>query len=276
MLEDRLFVLNCGHEACAPGHSYGPTVRSHYLIHFIVKGCGIFEANGKRHALGPGEGFLILPGQLTFYQADHQDPWEYSWVGYMGPDAPQLTAHAQLSAAHPLFRLDQPEEAHAILQAIQQDTASFPRSGLSQQSAIGGLMRLMARIGENRLTSTGQAPLPAASYFEKACWFFQGRLDRQVTVEEAASFVGLSRSQLFRVFKTTINHSPKEYLTSLKVERACELLQSDQLSIEGVCSAIGFQSPAYFATLFHAHTGMTPSRYREQQRRLRHTKGLSP
>ena len=272
MLEDRLFVLNCGHEACAPGHSYGPTVRSHYLIHFIVKGQGIFEANGQRFTLGAGQGFLILPGQLTFYRAAHQDPWEYSWVGYMGPEAPHLTAQAQLSASHPLFTLDRPDEAAAILHAIQQDTAGFPRSGLSQQSAIGGLMRLMARIGESRLTPSGQIPLPAASYFEKACWFFQGRLDRQVTVEEAADFVGLSRSQLFRVFKAAVGQSPKEYLTALKMDRACELLRSDQLSIEGVCSATGFQSPAYFATLFHARTGMTPSAYREENRLQRQNK----
>lgn len=266
MLEDRLFVLNCGHECCAPGHSCGPTVRSHYLIHFIVKGRGIFEAGGERFSLGPGEGFLILPGQLTFYRADHQEPWEYSWVGYMGPDAPSLTARARLSAGAPIFSLARPNDVYGILQDIQQDTAGFPRSGLSQQSAIGGLMRLMARIGESRMTPSGQTALPAASYFEKACWFFQGRLDRHVTVEEAADFVGLSRSQLFRVFKATVGLSPKEYLTKLKLMRACELLRSDELSIEGVCGATGFRTPAYFTTLFHAHTGQTPSAYREKHR----------
>ena len=36
-------IYFCGHEHCQPGHSFGPTVRPHYLIHVVLSGKGIFK-----------------------------------------------------------------------------------------------------------------------------------------------------------------------------------------------------------------------------------------
>ena len=34
------FVYTCGYETCTPGHSYGPVLRSGYLIHYVLSGSG--------------------------------------------------------------------------------------------------------------------------------------------------------------------------------------------------------------------------------------------
>lgn len=47
-VEDSGLVLKfCGHSTTAPLHSFGPAVRPHYLIHFILKGKGIFRVGEK-------------------------------------------------------------------------------------------------------------------------------------------------------------------------------------------------------------------------------------
>ena len=38
-----------GSETCDPGHFFGPCVRTHWLLHYVVYGCGIFERDGVRH-----------------------------------------------------------------------------------------------------------------------------------------------------------------------------------------------------------------------------------
>ena len=35
-----LAVFNCGLQSCAPNHSWGPGVRDHFLIHFVLSGKG--------------------------------------------------------------------------------------------------------------------------------------------------------------------------------------------------------------------------------------------
>ena len=93
----------CGWEKCAPGHAFGPAVRRHYLFHFILRGTGFFERGGRRVALEAGQGFLILPGESTFYAASQNDPWEYCWIGFDGADAPRLLRECGLGADNFVF-----------------------------------------------------------------------------------------------------------------------------------------------------------------------------
>ena len=86
-----LYIVNFGEEKCQPFHFYGPAQRTHYLIHFVVSGKGTFRYPGQTQVIEAGQGFLILPGEETFYQADGEDPWHYAWVGYAGGEAEEMT-----------------------------------------------------------------------------------------------------------------------------------------------------------------------------------------
>ena len=76
-----LSIFNCGHEFCRPGHTWGPGVRDHYLIHLVVAGRGVYQVGGAAFSLQEGDLFLAKPNQLITYAADEADPWEYYWVG---------------------------------------------------------------------------------------------------------------------------------------------------------------------------------------------------
>lgn len=44
-------VYQCGMEKCKKLHSYGPAIRDHYLIHFVLEGSGIFYVGGKSYRI---------------------------------------------------------------------------------------------------------------------------------------------------------------------------------------------------------------------------------
>ena len=56
-----LTVYNVGFQKCAPEYGWGPGVRDHYLLHYIVSGHGSYEAEGRTFVLGPGDAFLARP-----------------------------------------------------------------------------------------------------------------------------------------------------------------------------------------------------------------------
>lgn len=103
-LPRELFICQFGEEACAPGYGFGPTVRSYYLIHFVRSGRGKLHCGGRVCLVGPGQGFLILPGEETYYQASFEQPWHYAWVGYRGTQAEYLTRMAGLDDMHRVLR----------------------------------------------------------------------------------------------------------------------------------------------------------------------------
>ncbi len=92
-----LVLYHCGHEQCKPSHSFGPAIRPHYLIHFVLHGQGTYHVNGSVYHVGEGEGFLIHPGVTTLYCADDQNPWEYCWIGFDGYDVPTVLKLSGLS-----------------------------------------------------------------------------------------------------------------------------------------------------------------------------------
>lgn len=85
-----LEVYYAGKELCEKGYSFGPAVRPHYLLHFILDGKGIYEVHGKSYPLQKGQAFLIKPGETTCYTADACSPWTYAWIGFGGTGVPEM------------------------------------------------------------------------------------------------------------------------------------------------------------------------------------------
>ena len=63
----------CGFAECEPLHSYGPAARPNYILHYVMKGKGIYQVGETKYQLKEGQAFLIEPESLTFYQADKKD-----------------------------------------------------------------------------------------------------------------------------------------------------------------------------------------------------------
>ena len=257
-----LSLTTCGGEACAPGHEYGPAVRGYYLIHYVVSGRGEYLTEGRRHLLGPGQGFVIFPGWVTTYRADEGDPWHYLWVGYQGGDSARLTALSGLSREQPVFSLPPESGAQALLTGIAEDVRTLR---MGEVSALGRLMRLLALIGETNLPRDGERADGAQEYFRKAAWYIEGNLAQGVQVSDVASFVGLCRSQLFRVFREVARISPQEWIQRARVRRAEELLSSP-LTLSEVAASAGYSGESQMSAAFRRFVGMSPGERRRQLR----------
>ena len=71
-----------GNERCLPSHQFGPAVRSYWLLHFVVSGKGVFRTSRGEYSLGKNDIFVIRPYEITYYEADKSEPWEYMWIGF--------------------------------------------------------------------------------------------------------------------------------------------------------------------------------------------------
>ena len=113
-----LSIFNCGLERCAPGQTWGPGIRDHYLIHLVVSGKGVFEVGGRTYEVTPGDLFFARPSQLIRYTADETQPWEYSWVGFNGACAHKLAAQLPFTDTAPVHHTQDLEGMRAALSSI--------------------------------------------------------------------------------------------------------------------------------------------------------------
>ena len=252
-----LSVKQFGTEKTAPSHRYGPHVRDHYLIHYILCGKGTLTAEGLTHHIGAGEAFVIFPGQVTVYQADANNPWHYGWVGFDGDNAASLIAAAGATLVHPVLHCH-----HNLFSVIHQMQQDIELPG-SQLALTGGLMRFLALLGD----SNSQYKSSSHTLYEKALWLFRSNYQRPITIDETAHFIGLSRSQLFRIFRNEYGHSPKQALTELRLEEAYRLLLETNLTVQDVSYAVGIPSPSRFCSIFSARYGLPPGQFAKKKMR---------
>jgi AraC-like DNA-binding protein len=253
----RIKVISCGGEKCSPDHAYGPAVRDHYLIHFVASGGGALRARERTWKIGAGYGFIIFPDEITYYYADAEDPWTYDWVGYVGEDAGALTERIGLSRENRVFTCGEPEKATEILRAAAEDAMELE---MGEMAALGGLMRFLAHIAGGIRANPEQHA--HRRHYEKARWFMDGRYTQSITVQDVADFVGLSRSQLYRVFRSAGDVAPKEALTALRVRHARRLLSDTDMTMDEIASSVGFASAQRLGVVFRGEVGMAPGTYR--------------
>jgi len=255
---DRLSIVEFGEEKCIPAHAYGPAARSYYLIHYVASGCGEFHAGGRIWPVAPGQAFLIYPGEVTLYRADGDSPWHYAWVGYAGGEAEEITHLCGFGRERRVISAPEKEAPWQALSQLRQDAASLR---LGQVAALGGFYRFLSLLAPERDENT--AP-EHERHYEKALWYMQGAYARNVTVQEIADFVGLSRSQLFRVFEKNCGQSPKQVLQQMRLEQARVLLKNSELSVEQVAFSTGFHSAAQLSAAFRERFCMSPREYRKR------------
>ncbi|MBQ8326861.1 MAG: AraC family transcriptional regulator [Lachnospiraceae bacterium] len=256
-----LYLNCCGCSKTEPLHSFGPAVKPHYLIHFILGGKGIFKFGGKEYPLEAGTGFLIEPGELAFYQADEKEPWTYLWVGFSGANAPALLHNMGLSTKHPIFASGQSDEMYRVVKDMMQHNTF----GAANELRRNGLLSIfLSMIAEEVSIQEKEDDDKANTYVKRAIEFVCSNYCNPIKVTDIADYVCINRSYLYTLFQNQIKMSPQQFLTMFRIAKAGELLQLTNLPIESIAISCGYSDPLVFTKAFRQTKGMSPSKYRKE------------
>lgn len=94
--------------------------------------------------------------------------------------------------------------------------------------------------------------------------YMDENFDQGITVSEAASYVFLSQGYFTRAFRDDTGISPMNYLMKKRIEKACKLLQNNEIKVSAISLQSGFSSPHRFNVAFRKQMGMTPMEYRKK------------
>ncbi|WP_305117376.1 AraC family transcriptional regulator [Acutalibacter muris] len=85
----------------------------------------------------------------------------------------------------------------------------------------------------------------------------------KITLEDIAAHVGLCKSECCRFFKRQMGTPLFDYLLDYRVGKSLINLKEGS-SVSEAAEAAGFNDPSYYAKVFRAHTGRSPSQYRKE------------
>jgi signal transduction histidine kinase/ligand-binding sensor domain-containing protein/DNA-binding response OmpR family regulator len=89
----------------------------------------------------------------------------------------------------------------------------------------------------------------------------------EFSVEDLSHELGISRAHLYKKIHSLTGKSPLEFIRSIRLQHAAQLLERSQLTVAEVAYKIGFNNPKYFAKYFKDEYHMLPSVYAAQKRK---------
>lgn len=259
MVRASLYVCQSGWQLSGKGHYYGPIVRDFFVIHYIIKGKGKYNVNGKTYYLEKNNGFLIMPGDSTFYQADEDDPWEYYWVGFDGTESKRLIRLAGFDKDNLIFEYKRDGKLGEYIENMYE---ASQKNAYPDIEMIGYLYLFMSCLINQNLPSGNIQN----EYLKKAINYIENNYYKKLSVSMLSSFVGVERTHLYRIFKAETNQSINSYIRNFRISKAKDSLLFSDYSIEEIAALTGFSDTASFSKAFKNVVEISPTKYRKMIR----------
>lgn len=188
------------------------------------------------------------------------------------PQLHDFIAHRQLLCCQPVIDVtdpapftDNPLDILVKMKGLFYSDISFKEMRLYE-----ALLHFFIVIGEHNYQienslSAQKTPQQKAydRKFDGITEYINEHYTEQISLEDLAAFAGFSKYHFSRIFKEYYQMSLPEYITSLRVSRATELLENPELSIMDVALQSGFSSLPSFNRTFKQINNCTPSQFRK-------------
>lgn len=235
--------IACGYEDCEPCHSFGPSIRFFWCIHYVRSGCGTYRINEKEYRVSAGQIFIIPPYIETYYIADEKNPWHYTWICFLTDEPiPNLLNSPVLSI----------DEAEIVFSKMLKCTDFH--NGRSEYLA-GCLWELWSILQENSTETKSERTI------DKALSIIHSEYYRGITTTEVAGRLGLNRSYFSAMFTKETGTPPIKYINNLRIKKAAELMTEYGISPASAAASIGYSDMSNFSNAFKKHFGISPSKY---------------
>ncbi|WP_019909131.1 AraC family transcriptional regulator [Paenibacillus sp. HW567] len=138
------------------------------------------------------------------------------------------------------------------------------RTAFRQENHMIFLLQMLSLLQANEPrdgnhSSTFRQP----KYAEQIMLWIERNFSENFELDRLAEELHLTKSYASRIFRKETGSTITEYLLARRVKQACDLLETTRLSIDAIAVELGFNTSAYFISMFKKVYGITPLQYRK-------------
>lgn len=250
--------------------------REFWRISHVISGDGEAHLGEARVALKPRSTFLVHPDDPTTYRIDSPTLTLINIVflpEYFKDLQAELTVHFPLFSflkGKPLAFMDRPafhfpRMPDPLVPRLVDDLLSeFHNRQVFREFFLKTRMtELMLRMG--RLALARYQKLKASRLADEIDQLIARHHARDLTLEDFADTLGMDKSYLGRVYRSSRGATIFEALHTWRLERATDLLCRTDLPISEVAHRVGYSDPRYFSRKFKLHKGTNPADFRRER-----------
>ncbi len=245
---------------------------SYAELFYVTRGGGTLQIGNERFPLAPNDCFLINPNVMHTEFSSATDPLEYIVIGLK-----RVTFHGDGRESRYSIVGDRSNQ-RVLLPYFQDILRELSLTRIGYLEVCAGILDILLLKIERkaRMDIAAEDTEQVSSACATAKRFIDNHFQEQVTLDELAQQVGVSKYYLSRSFRSSFGVPLMQYLCHRLVLEAQYLLSTTVHSQDVVAMLTGFSSPSYFTQAFKRSTGMTPSDYRRTLHTARNTKAKEP
>ena len=225
-----------------------------------ARGEGHIEINGTTYSLPQNHGCLLLPN-IPHKYVKEADCWETYYLTFTGAQAAQTMSLLGLNRSG-IFHWTPQSDLRTLLSVMLENVrVRYDLTGLDHSVELYRFLTCLKKQGITART-------PSIESLLKRLNPLLIELDRHYAnpdlgIDFMAHTVGISSRRLTSLFKQSLGLTPYQYLISLRIRKAKELLLNDRsLSVKSVGEACGFRDASHFVATFRKYEGLTPEQFR--------------
>lgn len=111
-----------------------------------------------------------------------------------------------------------------------------------------------------------EQPLTTDSRVSRILDYINKNLSQSISLDDICTHVHVSRYYLCHMFKKTVGMTVFEYILSRRLSIARRYLLDTDMTLSQIASLVGFSSFSYFSKMFREYEGMTPSKFRSDNK----------
>jgi AraC family transcriptional regulator of arabinose operon len=250
----------------AVGHRMRRDRHDDNLLMYCVAGQGYVTTDNWSGAIKPGNLVILPQGLSHHYRATPRKPWSIYWVHFQGAATGIFTQY--LGYRENRLVVDaglSPGLAAAFTSLMQvRRTGYSTRAFINAANQLRHLLSQMALEINAQKSRSGSGP---GLDLERVHHFMLEHIDQAMTLDALAACANLSKFHFSSRYKTLTGYSPIKHFLNMKMEHACHLLDTSDLSVQAIATTIGYEDPLYFSRLFSKTIGLSPRAYRASIRK---------
>lgn len=243
-----------------------PHLHTHIELVYVLDGTTRCVADDKEAVAEAGDIFIAFPNQIHHYH-DIERPHHHILI-FSADFCPDLSKSLRtMSAECPVIKRDTlPADTLSAFEELKECYLSdSPYAEAELKARLTILLCRILPLMDLKKQKTGYD----GNILKKAVTYCYDNFHGELSLESAEAALGISRYYLSHLFREKLNIGFKEYVNSLRIRAACDMLKNTDKSITEIAYDSGFGTTRTFNRCFMEAKGMCPKEYRRSHNEKR-------
>ena len=232
-----------------------------YVLVYCVSGIGWYKVNNKKLSLKANH-FALLPRKAYFQLGvESSDQWSLYFVKFNGAIGEAMYTYLLQD------KNNKNQTTPPLVGRIAQFQDIMHHLDLmdNMENLLYANFRFYSFLGTFRLTVFNYMKKGVDNIIERCILIMKQHLHKNLTLDELAKEACVSASYLSELFRQKTHYSPIQLFTSLKIQRASQMLRSTKNPIKQIAEEMGYTDQYSFSRSFKQIMGTSPKKFRENK-----------